>query len=231
MAADDMAMKILIIEDNEKLAGTIKKGFEQEGYAADCLFDGAAGERRVLARHKDYDCIVLDIMLPKRSGIEICKAMRANNIVTPVLMLTAKDSTEDIVAGLNSGADDYLVKPFSFDELVARIKALLRRPPAIVPSALSCGPLVLNSATRQVLASGQEIILTLKEFGILEFFMRHPNQVMTREQILNHAWDFAFDSLSNVVDVQVKNLRKKINGRGAGEILETIRGVGYRLKG
>jgi len=224
-------MKILIVEDNEKLASGIKRGLEQEGYAADYILDGESGARRIEIGSDDYDLVILDIMLPKKDGIAVCKDWRKVNITIPVLMLTAKDATEDKIAGLDSGADDYLIKPFSFDELTARLRALLRRPKEVLPVELKIKDIILNTTTRKVTCAGKEIPLTLKEFMVLEYLLRHPNRVITRDELYDHAWDFAANAFSNTVDVHIKNLRKKINYDGHHEkILETIRGVGYRLK-
>ena len=224
-------MKILVVEDNEKLAKSLKKGLEQEGYAADYITDGEAGQRRLEVGVKDYDLVILDRMLPKRDGVSVCKNWREQDIMTPVIMLTAKDMDEDKIFGLDSGADDYLIKPFSFLELLARIRALLRRPKTTLPSELKIKDLVLNVSTRKVFRGQREVHLTLKEFAILEYLVRQPNQVLNREQIISHVWDFAFDSFSNLVDVHIKNLRKKLEGKNDAKILETIRGVGYRIKG
>lgn len=224
-------MKILIIEDEEKLAQSLKRGLEKEGYAADYVLDGEAGQRRIELCRNDYDLIILDLMLPKKDGFEVAKNVRAQNILNPILVLTARDTTEDKIAALDGGADDYLLKPFSFEELLARIRALLRRPEQTLPVELMVKNLSLNASTRRVLRNGKEVPLTLKEFGLLEYLMRHPNQVLSREQILDHLWDFAFDSFSNVVDVHVKNLRKKVDNGHHEKLLETIRGVGYRIKG
>jgi len=224
-------MKILIIEDHEKLAKSVKKGLEQEGYAADYLTDGEAGQRRIEASHKDYDLVILDLMLPKRDGLAVCKNWRDRDIVIPVIMLTARDTVEEKIAGLDCGADDYLVKPFAFNELLARIRALLRRPSESLSVQLKINDLISDSATRKVFRGKREIALTNKEFAILEYLMRNPNQVLNREQIISHVWDFAFDSFSNLVDAHIKNLRKKIDGKNDEKILETIRGVGYRIKG
>ncbi len=223
-------MRILIVEDEEKLAISLKKGLEKEGYAVDYVLDGESGQRRIETSHKDYDLVVLDLMLPKKNGFEVCKEVRDLGIVIPIIILTARDAIEDKVLALNSGADDYLVKPFAFEELIARIRALMRRPEQTLPAELKVRDLSLDTVTRKVYRKNQEISLTLKEFGLLEYLMRHPNQVLTREQILDHLWDFAFDSFSNVVDVHIKNLRKKIDGENNEKILETIRGVGYRIK-
>lgn len=223
-------MKILIVEDQEKLAQLLKKGLEREGFAADYVLDGEAGQRRLELNHKDYDAVVLDLMLPKKSGFEVCKAVRDLKISVPILVLTAKDSVEDKVALLNAGADDYLIKPFSFQEVLARIRALLRRPENTLPTELQAGPLTLNPATRQVINNGQEVPLTLKEFSLLEFLMRHSNQIVEREQIITSVWDFDVDVFNNVVDVYINKLRNKLdNGRSRG-IIETVRGIGYRLK-
>lgn len=223
-------MRILIIEDEEKLALALKKGLKKEGFAVDYIMDGEAGERRIVLNHKDYDLIILDLMLPKKNGFEICETVRKLEIKTPILVLTARDATEDKVSALNVGADDYLVKPFSFQELMARIKAILRRPEQALPNELVIQDLHLDSITRKVIKKGKEVNLTLKEFTLLEYLMRHPGQVLNREQITDHVWDFAFDSFSNIVDVHIKNLRKKIGDAHNEKILETIRGVGYRIK-
>lgn len=223
-------MKLLIVEDEEKLAKSLKKGLEKEGYAVDYVLDGETGQRRIELCRKDYDLIILDLMLPKRSGFEVAKNVREQNILTPILVLTARDTTEDKIMALDGGADDYLVKPFSLEELLARIRALLRRPEQTLPIELKIRDLALNTSTRRVTRGQREVPLTLKEFGLLEYLMRHPNQVLSREQILDHLWDFAFDSFSNVVDVHVKNLRKKVDNGHHDKLLETIRGVGYRIK-
>ncbi|MBZ9572121.1 response regulator transcription factor [Patescibacteria group bacterium] len=224
-------MKILIVEDEEKLAKALKEGLEKEGFTADFVLDGEAGQRRIELYHNDYDLIILDLILPKKDGLTVLKNIREQSIVTPILVLTAKDTTDDIVSGLNRGADDYLVKPFSFKEFFARIKALLRRPKQSLPIELKVRDLTLNIVTKKVFRNGKEILLTLKEFSLLEYLMRHPNQVMSREQILFNLWGFEFDSFSNVVDVHIKNLRKKIDYSNQEKLLETIRGVGYRIKG
>lgn len=223
-------MRILIVEDEEKLAQSLKKGLEKEGFAVDYIMDGDAGERRIVVSHKDYDLVILDLMLPGKDGFQICRDVREQQITTPILVLTARDATEDKVTALDAGADDYLVKPFSFEELMARVRALLRRPEQALPNELVVKDLCLDTTTRKVTRKGKEINLTLKEFNLLEYLMRHADQVLTREQILDHLWDFAFDSFSNVVDVHVKNLRKKIDGNQHEKLLETIRGVGYRIK-
>lgn len=220
-------MKLLLVEDNQKLSASLKEGLEQEGYTVDCLFDGLMAERRIQSQSAGYELVILDVMLPEKDGISVCKQAREKNIVTPILMLTAKDTIKDKILGFDAGADDYLIKPFSFDELLARIRALLRRPRALLPDRLELGPLVLNAQTKDVAVSGIRITLTLREFSILEYLMRHPNQVISREQILMSVWDHSFDSLSNVVDVHIKNIRKKLNIYG--KHLQSIRGIGYKL--
>lgn len=221
-------MRILIVEDQENLAKTLKKGLEAEGYAADFVLDGETAERRIQTGHQDYDLIILDLMLPKKGGLEICDEMKKKGISTPVLMLTAKDGQDDIVTGLNVGADDYLVKPFSFDVLLARIRSILRRPRTALPVEFKVRDVSLNPSTRKVFRGGKKIELTLKEFALLEYLMRNPGRVLEREQMLTNVWDFDFDSFSNVVDVHITNLRKKLNDR-KGELIETIRGVGYKI--
>ncbi len=222
-------MRILIIEDEEKLAKLLKKGLESKGYAADFVSDGEEGQSRIELYGKDYDLIILDLMMPKKNGFEVCRNVREKNIATPILILTARDSTDDKILALDSGADDYLVKPFSFKELLARIRALLRRPQKNLQTELKIRNIALNMVTRKVYASGKEVKLTLKEFSLLEYLIRNSGQVLNREQILNNLWDFSFDSFSNIVDVHIKNLRRKLNDNKKNNLLETIRGVGYRL--
>ena len=177
-------MRILIIEDDLKIAEAIKTGLEKVGYAVDHIADGEAGRRRIEINHADYDLVVLDLMLPGQDGFQICQAVRETNINIPILVLTAKLSTEDKVKALDSGADDYLVKPFSFEELLARVRAILRRPEPVIPIELKFHDITLNTVTRKVFRGSKEIPLTLKEYGLLEYFMRHPGQVLNREQIL-----------------------------------------------
>lgn len=221
-------MKILIVEDQENLARLIKRGLEAEGISADYVLNGEEGQKRLSLYHDDYNLVILDIMLPKKNGLEICRELREKGIALPVIMLTAKDGANDIVAGLNTGADDYIVKPFSFEILLARIRAILRRPPDKIIKELQAKNVVLNPLTKEVRRDQEKINLTLKEFSILEYLMRNPGVVLTRDQILANAWDFAFDSFANVVDVHITNVRKKIGDTG-GEIIETIRGVGYKI--
>ncbi|MFZ2190302.1 MAG: response regulator transcription factor [Candidatus Magasanikiibacteriota bacterium] len=221
-------MKILIIEDQENLAKLIKTGLETEGFTVDYVLDGETGQRRIELYHDDYDAVIMDLMLPKRDGLEICKNIRDKKITTPVLMLTARDQNQDVINGLGVGADDYLIKPFSFDVLLARLRALLRRPKNIVPVELNLRGIKLDTTAKKAFYKDKEITLTLKEFSLLEYFMRHPNQVLNREQILSNLWDFAFDSFSNVVDVHITNLRKKLGPEG-NSILESVYGIGYKF--
>ena len=220
-------MKLLLVEDNQKLNASLKEGLEQEGYTVDSLFDGLAAERRIETHGSNYDLIVLDIMLPGKDGLEVCKTIREKDIMTPVIMLTARDTTKDKIRGLDAGADDYLIKPFSFEELLARIRTLLRRPNILIPDRLELGPLSLNAQTKEILMSGERLVLTMRELSILEYLMRHPNQVISREQILANVWDHGFDSFSNVVDVHIKNIRRKL--KTYGKSLQAIRGIGYNL--
>ena len=223
-------MKILLIEDSKKFSDLVKKGLENEGYTVDCVYDGQVGKLRIELCDSEYDLIILDIMLPKIDGITVCKSIRKGKIDTPVLMLTAKDATEDKIIGLDSGADDYLIKPFEFNELLARIRALLRRPKTVLPAELKISNLTLNPATIKVYRDRKEIILTLKEFRLLEYFMRNAGITLTREDILNNLWDYEFDSFSNVVDVHVKNLRKKVDSNYKEKLFHTVWGIGYKIK-
>jgi len=225
-------MRILVIEDEEKLAQSLKKGLERSGYAVDYLLDGEAGERRLEVSHGDYDLIILDLMLPRKNGFEVCQSVRARGITTPILILTARDMMNDKVNALDAGGDDYLVKPFSFDELLARIRALLRRPVAGLTAELCVADITLKPASREVTRGGKKVALTLKEFELLHYLMRHPGEVLNREDIYTHLWDFADNSLSNTIDVHVKNLRKKLGDHDHHDkkLVETVRGVGYRLR-
>jgi DNA-binding response OmpR family regulator len=221
-------MRILIIEDQEKLANSIKKGLENIGYAVDAVYDGASGLRRILATPTNFDLILLDVMLPEIDGITLCKKIRAENINIPVLMLTAKDTLEDKINGLDIGADDYLVKPFIFAELTARIRALLRRPQEVLETELIGAGIKLNTINHSVSKNNKDIKLTLKEFAILELLMRNQKQVLSRDKIIAHVWDFNYDTFSNIVDVHIKNLRKKLQNKNEN-IFETIHGIGYKF--
>jgi len=221
-------MRILIVEDDRRLCGVIKRGLLEESYAVDVAYDGEDGE--YLAETTPYDLIVLDIMLPKKDGIEICQRLRLKKVNTPILMLTAKDAVEDRVRGLDAGADDYLVKPFAFNELLARIRALLRREGLSKSPRLQVGNLALDTLTREVWRGQRVVELTSKEYVILEYFMCHPNMVITRTMLEEHAWDYEFDSLSNLIDVYIRRLRRKIDEGEKGSLIQTVRGAGYRLK-
>lgn len=220
-------MRILVVEDERRLSTVIKKGFVEDGFAVDQAFDGEDGQ--FLAESEQYDLIVLDIMLPKIDGLTLCKNIRAKNIKTPILMLTAKSSTDDKVAGLDSGADDYLSKPFSFVEFRSRVHALIRRSHQEASPVLSIEDLELNPLKHSVTRKGTPIKLTPKEFAILELLLRHKGEVVTRTMITEHVWDYNFDGMSNVVDVFVASLRKKVDAKGKKKIIETVHGVGFRI--
>ena len=222
-------MKILIVEDEVKLAETLAEGLKHKGHAVDILSDGQVAMTRISYHRSDYDIVILDLMLPSLSGEDICKKARELNITIPILILTARNEVENKIKLLMSGADDYLVKPFSFDELLARLHALSRRPADIVPITLEFRGIELDTSKHTVKRDGKEIPLTLKEFYLLEYFMRRPNQVINREELLSHLWDFNYESFSNVIDVHVKNLRKKLQFGKHQDIFETVRGVGYKL--
>ncbi len=222
-------MKILIIEDEENLAKLLKKGLEAEGYAVDHLADGEAGQRRIEYNHKDYDLIILDLMLPKKNGDEVCREVRRMEISTPILVLTARSDAESKVVLLDTGADDYMLKPFSFAELLARIRALSRRPKIALSSDLKISDLVLNLNTKKLWRGKKEIKLTLKEFRLLEYFMRRPGQTIERVNLTDNLWDFDYDSFSNTLDVYVNRLRNKIDTGRKNSLIETVRGTGYRL--
>jgi DNA-binding response OmpR family regulator len=221
-------MRILVVEDEKKLADVLSEGLTKKGFAVDIIDDGEKALSRLSLHRNDYDLVILDLMLPTLSGAEICRQARARDITTPILILTARSEVETKVDLLLSGADDYLVKPFSFDELIARIHALSRRPQESKPTVLEAGSIKLDPASHTVTKDGKPIDLTLKEFMLLEYFMRHPNEVVNREDLLTHLWDFNYESFSNVIDVHVKNLRRKLDGEGES-MLETVRGIGYRL--
>jgi DNA-binding response OmpR family regulator len=219
-------MRILIIEDEKKVASFIAKGLQEEGHAVDMLHDGESGAQQALA--VDYDLVVLDLMLPKLSGLNVLKAIREEKSKLPVLVLTAKGGLEDRISGLDAGADDYLVKPFAFAELSARVRALLRRGKREDPR-LRVADLEMDTATRIVKRAGQPIDLKLKEYALLEFLMRNAKRPVTRTMITEHVWDIHFDSVSNVVDVHINSLRNKIDRGFSLQLIHTIRGVGYML--
>lgn len=222
-------MRILLVEDEKKMASFIERGLKEEGYAVDVCYEGETGWE--CASTNEYDCILLDVMLPKLSGLDLCAKIRAEGVRTPVLVLTARDSVEDKIKGLDQGADDYLTKPFAFDELLARIRALLRRPRDFEKKTrLKAGPLEMDLLARRVFTEGKEAMLSQKEFALLEFLMRHKGTVVSRTQIAEHVWDLHFDPMSNTIDVYINFLRKKIDTQNHGESrIETVRGAGYRL--
>jgi len=220
-------MKILIVEDEERVAHFIQKGLKEEGHAVDVSYDGEDGE--FLAEINDYDLIILDLMLPKKNGITVCRELRASGVATPILMLTARDSVEDKVRGLDAGADDYLAKPFAFEELLARVRALLRRQSDNKSPILSMADLKLDPISRRVSRNEIPIRLTTKEYALLEYLLRNPNKVLSRTLIGEHVWDMNFDPESNVIDVYISHLRAKIDKGHDTPLLHTLRGQGYLL--
>jgi heavy metal response regulator len=221
-------MRILVVEDEKKVASFIKKGLEEEHYAVDTAPDGENG--LYLAEVNTYDLMVLDLMLPKINGLELLRRVRQKGNNVPILVLTAKDSVDDIVKGLDAGCDDYLTKPFAFSELLARIRALLRRERVEKEPVLKVGDLTLAVTTHKVMREGKEIELTSKEYALLEYFMRNPDKVLTRTMISEHVWDYHFDSMTNVIDVYVNYLRKKIDKDFEPKLIHTMRGIGYMMK-
>jgi len=221
-------MRILVVEDEKKVSSFIKRGLEEEKYEVEVANDGEEGLR--FAMEKAFDLIILDWMLPKRDGVSVLKEMRDRHKATPVLMLTAKDTVEDIVTGLDSGSDDYLTKPFAFAELLARVKALIRRSEMDRGAELRFGDLRIDPVGHKVWRGDKEIDLTAKEYALLEYFMRNPNQGLTRTMIADHVWDYTFDSFTNIIDVYVNYLRKKIDRDAPTKLIHTVRGVGYILK-
>ena len=221
-------MRILVVEDSRRLAGIIRRGLQEEVYTVDNAYDGE--EAQYMAETTPFDLIILDIMLPKKDGVTVCRELRAKNVSTPILMLTAKDTTEDKVVGLDSGADDYLVKPFAFTELLARVRALLRREALPKTPKLQVGDLAMDMQTREVWRGERKIDLTAKEYSILEYFMRRPNVVVTRTMLGENVWDYEFDGISNIIDVYVRRIRRKIDEDGQGSLIQTLRGAGYRLR-
>jgi two-component system, OmpR family, response regulator len=221
-------MRVLIVEDEAKMAGLIRRGLEREGMAVDAVGEGEEAVWK--AEAVEYDAIVLDLMLPGIDGLEVCRRLREAGVWSPILMLTARDSVRDRVAGLDRGADDYLTKPFSYAELLARLRALVRRGRPERPARLRVGELRLDPATRQVWRDETEISLSAKEFALLETFMRRSGEVLSRFQLIEHAWDYEYENRSNVVDAYVRLLREKIDRPFGTESIETVRGVGYRLR-
>ena len=221
-------MRVLVVEDEVKMASLIRRGLREEGLAADVAVRGE--DALWMAQATDYDAIVLDLMLPGIDGFETCRRLRAEGVRSPVVMLTARDAVEDRVAGLDRGADDYLTKPFSFAELLARLRALARRGPVERPPVLAVGDLRLDPAAHRAWRGETEISLSAKELALLEIFMRRPGQVLSRFQLLEHAWDYAYENRSNVVDVYVRYLREKVDRPFGVESIVTVRGAGYRLR-
>jgi DNA-binding response OmpR family regulator len=224
-------MRILVIEDERRLSKALTRGLELSGFAVDTREDGREAFEHLLLHHSVYDLVILDLMLPGMDGREICTALRDRKIGVPILVLSAKDQTVDKIVLLNAGADDYMTKPFALGEVIARGNALMRRPDHAYPSELTCSDLRIDVGNHSAYLKEVPLSLTVKEFSILEYLMRHPDQVVDRERILDHVWDFNFNSFSNVVDVHIKNLRRKLKEANPDdEYIETINGVGYRLK-
>jgi DNA-binding response OmpR family regulator len=221
-------MKVLVIEDDRKVAGFIEQGLREEGYAVDVAQDGDEGT--MLAHVYDYDVILLDVMMPKKSGLQVAAELRREGRGTPILMLTARDATEDVVRGLNAGADDYLTKPFKFDELLARVRALTRRGGAGRTEILSYGPIEMDRLKHKVRVKGKALDLSPKEFHLLEHFLLRPEEVVRRTELLEKVWDMHFDPESNVVDVHVGNLRRKLKRAAEASLIQTVRGVGFKLQ-
>jgi len=222
-----VTMRLLVVEDEQRLAQGLRKGLEAEGFAVDVVHSGTDGIW--MARENPFDAIVLDIMLPGANGYEVCRTLRGEGNWTPILMLTAKDAAADEVEGLDTGADDYLSKPFSYAVLIARLRALLRRGARPRPSVLDVGELRLDPAAHRVWRNGEEIPFTAREFAVLEYFVHHPDEVLSKKDILNHVWDFEFDGAPNIVEVYVRRLRAKLQVSADRPVIETIRGAGYRL--
>lgn len=221
-------MRILLVEDDVTIARLLKEGLEDEAYAVDIAHDGSEGYRTATA--DEYDVIILDIMLPEMNGYEVCRALRNDGNKTPILMLTARDAERDIVEGLDTGADDYLAKPFSFDVLLARIRALLRRPNEKLEKILQVGDLKLDPSSKKVTRASQKISLTAKEYGVLEYLMRNKGKVLSKEQIISHVWDFDADVLPNNVELFIMFLRRKIDKPFESKLIHTVSGFGYKLE-
>lgn len=221
-------MRILVVEDEQRIAAFIKRGLEEEHYAVDVVYDGE--DALDWADVVDYDTIVLDVLLPKKDGIQVCRELRAQGNKVPILILTARDAIEDRVSGLDSGADDYMVKPFAFQELLARLRALLRRSGEVKTTRLEVGDLTLDTLTHRAIRGGKVIELTAREYALLEFLMRHPGQVLSRTQIIEHVWNYDFFTSSNVVDVYVRYLRRKIDRESEIKLIKTVRGAGYKIE-
>jgi len=220
-------VRVLVVEDEERLAALLRRGLAEEGHGVDLAGDGE--EALDWVDVAAYDAIVLDVMLPGIDGLEVCRRLRRGRVQTPILLLTARDAVPDRVAGLDAGADDYLVKPFAFAELAARLRALVRRPAETTGTGLEVGDLRLDPATRRVWRGDVEVALPNKEFRILEYLMRNPNRVLTRTMIADHVWDYDFPNVTNVIDVHIRSLRRKLDAPYPGRLIQTVRGAGYRL--
>jgi len=220
-------MRVLVVEDERRIADFISRGLSEQGYAVDVAYDG--DEALHWPDVAEFDVVILDVMLPVRDGIEVCRTLRERGLRTPILMLTARDAVEDRVRGLDSGADDYLVKPFAFAELLARLRALTRREPVALGTVLRVSDLILDTTTREASRQGMSLELTSKEYALLEYLMRHPNQVLTRTMIAEHVWNYDFDNATNVIDVHIRNLRRKIDDPFPTKLIQTVRGAGYRI--
>ncbi len=222
-------MRILVVEDEHRIAAALKKGLEQEQFAVDLAYKGTDGYDMAIS--EEYDLIILDLMLPELDGLSVCKKLRSESINTPILMLTAKGQIEDKVIGLNVGADDYLTKPFSFDELLARVRALMRRPSQTMPTILTIGDLTLNPISFSIQRGDDAIKLSSKEFALLEYLMRHPNTILSKQQLIEHVWNYDADILPNTVEVYMKNLRSKLDQPfpDKPQLLHTVRGFGYKI--
>lgn len=227
MAAEVVAMRILVIEDNASVASAVRTMLERRNYAVDLAADGESGLEHLL--RQTYDAAIIDVMLPLRDGFEIASSARAQGIQTPLLMLTARDAVEDRVRGLDSGADDYLIKPFMEEELVARVRAITRRSDHPVHDTLTAGPLQIDGTARQATCGGKPLKLGATEFRMLEFFMRNTGIALSRDLLLERLWDYDFDGSSNIVDVYVSQLRRKLKRAGAGDMIQTVWGVGYKF--
>ncbi len=221
-------MRILLVEDNRQLSRSLKLSLEEDGYAVDAAFDGEEGQD--LAELAPYDAIILDILLPRKDGLSVCRELRDRRVNTPILMLTARDTVEDRVKGLDSGADDYLVKPFALNELRARLRALLRREAPDKTSIIVVDDLTLDSVTHRVTRAERPIELTAKEYALLEYFMRNADRLISREMAESHVWSYDYEGVSNVIDVYVRRLRRKIDDPFPAKLIETVRGAGYRLR-
>ena len=226
-ASESTTVRVLLVEDEARIADFVTRGLAEQGHAVDVASDG--DEALQWADVADFDVIILDVMLPGRDGIEVCRTLRQRGARTPILMLTARDAVQDRVKGLDSGADDYLVKPFAFAELVARLRALIRREPAVMGGVLQVSDLGFDTTTLEVSRRGVSIDLTAKECRLLEYLMRHPNQVLTRTMIAEHVWNYEFDNATNVIDVHIRNLRRKIDDAYPTKLIQTVRGAGYRI--